>query len=140
LTEETRVNQDVTNPGTINVADQGDGLITVDQPVSTGPSSSSGPLVSASNLAPGRGTAAPDQPVSTGPSSSSGPLVAAPNLAPGLGTATPDQPVTVGPPQVAGRTVDGVLASPQSPETIDVIENDVVGQVYGQGTPTNVFV
>lgn len=33
---------DVTNPGLVNVADQGDGLLTVDQPVTVGPSQSAG--------------------------------------------------------------------------------------------------
>ncbi len=34
--------QNVTNPGLVNVADQGDGLLTVDQPVTVGPSQSAG--------------------------------------------------------------------------------------------------
>lgn len=33
---------DVTNPGLINVADQGDGLLSVDQPVTVSPSQSAG--------------------------------------------------------------------------------------------------
>jgi hypothetical protein len=102
--------QDVTNPGVTNVADQGDGTTTVDQPVTVSPSSNPGPLVQ------------------------SGTAVA------GLGTTGPDQPVTVTPPMTAQETVEGGTYSPQSPVTDNVIENNVVGQVYGQGTPANIFV
>lgn len=35
----------VVNPGTVNVADQGDGPTSVDQSVKTGPSSNAGPLI-----------------------------------------------------------------------------------------------
>ena len=35
-------NSDVTNPGTVNVANQGDGLLSVDQPVTVSPSNSAG--------------------------------------------------------------------------------------------------
>lgn len=102
--------QDVTNPGVVNAADQGDGPTVVDQPVTTGPSSNEGPLVQAGSAVSGSGT--------TGP----------------------DQPVTVTPPMTAERTVEGGTYSPQSPVTEEVVENNVVNQVYGQGTPANVFV
>jgi hypothetical protein len=35
-------NSDVTNPGSVNVVTQGDGLLSVDQPVTVSPSSSAG--------------------------------------------------------------------------------------------------
>ena len=37
-------NINVTNPGDVNVADQGDGRLSVDQPVTTGPGTNPGPL------------------------------------------------------------------------------------------------
>ena len=35
-------NSDVNNPGTVNVVNQGDGLLSVDQPVTVSPSNSAG--------------------------------------------------------------------------------------------------
>jgi len=102
--------QNVVNPGTVNVADQGDGLLVVDQPVTTGTSTNSGEL---------------SQGISA---------------APGTGSASPNQPVTVGTPQVANDTVQGGTYSPTSPNVDDTTENTVVHQVYGTGSPTNVFV
>lgn len=100
----------VVNPGLVNVADQGDGLISVDQPVKVGPSTNPGPVVAGLDSAPG------------------------------LGTDSPDQPVTVSPPQTANTSVAGGTYSPTSPNTENVITNNVVEQVYGTGSPTNVFV
>lgn len=71
---------DVTNPGSVNVADQGDGLLSV------------------------------------------------------------DQPVTVGCSQNAGQSVDGDDGSPTSPSVVTTTQNTVVGQVYGTGTPSQVYV
>lgn len=102
--------QNVINPGTVNIADQGDGLLSVDQPISTGPSQSSGPSIAGGSFAPG------------------------------LGTDSPDQPVTVGPTMTAGRNVDGGFASPQSKNTANTTENTVINQIYGAGQPQNVFV
>ena len=51
-----------------------------------------------------------------------------------------DQPVTVTPAMTAQATIQGGTASPTSPNTLNVITNDVVQQVYGAGTPANVFV
>lgn len=101
---------DVTNPGSVNVANQGDGLITVDQPVTVGPSTNAGPVVQGGSAAPGIGTDRPDQPVTVGPSSNSGPLV------------------------------DADVFSPESPNCQNTTENTVVNQIYGTGTPKNVFV
>jgi hypothetical protein len=100
--------EDVTNPGLVDVVNQGDGLTKVDQAVSTGPSSNAGPLVDVA-----------DQ---------------------GDGLLTVDQPVTVGPAQVSGTTVSAGGGSPQSANTITTTQNTVVGQVYGRGTPADVFV
>lgn len=97
-------------------------------------------LVNVADAGYGSGEPEPDQPVGTSPSTSSGPVVQAGSARSGVGEAEPDQPVTETPAMTASTTVDGGLYSPQSPDTVDVIENDVVGQVYGQGSPTNVFV
>ena len=48
--------EDVTNPGLVNVADQGDGLLSVDQAVLTGPSSSAGSAIPAVSGPGGGGT------------------------------------------------------------------------------------
>jgi hypothetical protein len=101
----------VVNPDLVDVADQGDGPTVVDQPVLVSPSTNPGPLEQGGDLAPGLGTDSPDQPV------------------------TVSTPATTALDSVAGGT-----ASPQSPDTIDTTENTVVGQVYGQGDPANVFV
>ena len=102
--------QDTTNPGLVNVANQGDGRTVVDQQVLVGPSQNPGPLVQSGSVAPG------------------------------IGPEAPDQPVTVTPAMTAQRTVEGGTYSPQSPDTIDTTENTVVNQIYGTGNPTNVFV
>jgi hypothetical protein len=129
-----------TNPGSVNVADQGDGLLSVDQPVTVGPSYNPGPLVQAGSKAPGTGPDSPDQPVTSGPSSNPGPTVQAGSAEPGTGPASPDQPVTTGPSQNSGQLVQAGTASPTSPRTTNTTQNNVAGQVYGQGTPANVFV
>ena len=103
-------NIDVTNPGDVNVANQGDGRLSVNQPVTTGPGTNPGPLVQAGSREFGFGTEDPDQPVTVTPSTNAGPLVQA-------GT-----------------------ASPTKLRTLNVITNDVVQQVYGAGSPKNVFV
>lgn len=133
-------NINVTNPGDVNVADQGDGRLSVDQPVTTGPGTNPGPLAAGLSSAGGRGLASPDEPVTLSPSTNPGPLVQAGSKGFGLGTEHPDQPVTVTPPMTAQATVQGGTSSPTSPNTLNVITNDVVGQVYGAGTPKNVFV
>ncbi len=112
-----------TNPGVVNVADQGDGLVVVDQPVTTGPGTNPGPLVA---VAPeGDGPTSVDQPVSVGPSQSSA----------SSATASSQAGESVEP----GVTNAGTY-SPQSPNTINTTPNTVVNQIYGQGNPTNVFV
>jgi len=54
--------EDVTNPGLVNVADQGDGLLSVDQPVTVSPSSSAGSAVSAASGSGGAGVASVTDP------------------------------------------------------------------------------
>ena len=78
---------DVTNPGLVNVADEGDGLTVVDQPVTTGPSNNPGPVVQASAYAPGAGVPS-SQTVSVDPSQNAGIDVDA-------GVASPQSPNTV---------------------------------------------
>ena len=38
------------------------------------------------------------------------------------------------------RSVDGGASSPEGPDVLEVTQNNVAGQVYGTGTPTDVFV
>ncbi len=102
--------QTATNPGLVNVADQGDGLLTVDQPVTVGPSTNSGVTVQGISAA-------------NGPHSLSS-----------------YQPGNVTPAMTAQSTIQGGTYSPQSPNTEEVTPNNVVEQVYGQGTPANVYV
>ena len=102
---------EVTNPDLVDVADQGDGATSVDQPVLVGPSTNPGPLDQAGDVKPGHGSDSPDQPVTVSEPAS---------------TALP--------------TVEGGTASPQSPDTIDTTENTVINQIYGAPDPINVFV
>jgi hypothetical protein len=128
--------EDITNPGSVDADSQGDGPLVVDQPVTVGPSSNPGPLTSADSQ--GDGPLVVDQPVTVGPSSNSGPLVGADSQ--GDGPLVVDQPVAVGPSQVGTLDVSAGEGSPQSPNTVEVTSNTVVSQVYGQGTPADVFV
>jgi len=130
----------VVNPGLVNVADQGDGLTVVNQTIATGPSTNPGPVVAGLASAPGLGADSPDQPVRVSSSTNPGPLAAGLTAAPGLGADSPDQPVTISPAMTAGSTVQGGTASPSSKNVTTVITNNVVGQVYGTGSPSNVFV
>jgi hypothetical protein len=147
--------ENVTNPGSVNVADQGDGLTVVDQAVTVSPSYNPGPVVATGSRGFGQGDADPDQPVKVGPSTNPGPLVQAGSEGFGVGDADPDQPVTVSPSQSSassktaashlGETVEPGLTnagtySPISPDVLNTTENTVVNQVYGAGTPKNVFV
>lgn len=142
--------QDSTNPGVVNVADQGDGLTVVNQPVSVGPGTNPGPLTNAGNE--GDGLTALDQPVTVGPGTNPGPLVSAADQ--GDGPLSVDQPVSVGPSQSSASSQEATSSpgeivepgvtnagtrSPQSPNTINTTQNTVVDQIYGQGSPTNVF-
>lgn len=102
----------VTNPGSVNAGSEGFGV----------------------------GPADPNQPVTVGPGTNPGPVVKADSFAPGLGVDAPDQAVKVGPSQNAGGLVQGGTASPTSPNVVTSTQNNVVDQVYGTGTPTNVFV
>lgn len=117
--------QDTTNPGLVNVADEGDGRLSVDQPITTGPGTNPGPLVQADAEGFGLGDANPDQPVTVGPSQNSAASIVDVNF--------PGKIVE------AGITNAGSF-SPVSPDTINTTENTVVNQIYGQGNPQNVFV
>lgn len=117
--------QDVTNPGSVNVADEGDGLLSVDQPVTTGPSTNPGPLVQAGDEGFGLGDADPNQPVTVGPSQNSAASDVAINF--------PGEIVEPG-------VTNAGTSSPVSPDTINTTENTVVNQIYGQGNPQNIFV
>lgn len=74
----------------------------------------------------------------TSPSTNSGPTSRGLDYADG--ELSVDQPVTVSPTMTAGRTVEGGLDSPVRPATISVTQNNVADQVYGAGSPINVFV
>jgi hypothetical protein len=56
------------------------------------------------------------------------------------GPTSVDQPVTVSPPLTARRSVDGGASSPERPGVAEVTQNNVAGQVYGTGTPAEIFV
>lgn len=115
--------QDSTNPGVVNVANQGDGLTVVNQTVKVGPSSNAGSLVNIA--AQGDGLTTVDQPVTVGPSQSS--------ASSKTSTSSPGQNVE------PGVTNAGTF-SPMSTNVETTTQNTVVGQIYGQGTPKNVFV
>jgi hypothetical protein len=101
----------VVDPGLVDVVAQGDGPLSVDQPVVKSPSTNPGPLVPADDEAPG------------------------------TGTDSPDQPVTVSRPATTGlNTVDADVFSPQSANTINTTENTVINQVYGSPNPPDVYV
>jgi hypothetical protein len=127
----------VVNPGSVSAADQADGPVVVDQAVSaSSPSTNSGPT--ARGLTYADGPVSVDQAVAKSPSTNSGPT--ARGLTYADGEVSVDQPVTVTPPMTAGRTVEGGTYSPEKPNVVDVTANNVAGQVYGTGTPANVFV
>lgn len=128
----------VVNPGLVNVADQGDGRVAVDQAVSAAsPSTNSGPT--ARGLAHADGPVVVDQPVTvSSPSTNSGPT--ARGLEYADGPVVVDQEVKVTPPMTAGRTVEGGTFSPAGPNVANVTQNNVAGQVFGTGTPRDVFV
>lgn len=131
-----------TNPGSTNVADEafGVGPVSPNQPIKTGPSTNPGPVVAGLSSRPGLGVPASRQTVQTGPSTNPGPLTQAGSYAPGLGVDSPDQPVKITPAMTAQNTVQGGTASPTKKNLITTTQNTVVGQVYGTGRPTNVFV
>ena len=133
---------DVTNPGSVNAGSESFGLdpIAPNQPVRTGPSTNPGPTVSGLASAPGRGPSSPNQPVTVSPSSNAGPITQGGSYKPGLGDVDVNQPVTVGPSQNSGVLVAADVASPTKPDCINTIENNVVDQVYGTGSPTNIYI
>jgi hypothetical protein len=116
----------VTNPGLVNVADQGDGLTVIDQAIATGPSTNAGKIAQAAKHAPGKGVAAPSPPNVT-PAMTAQESVSAADGAPGLGTASPS-PGDVTPAMTAQRSVDGGTASPVSPNTANTTANTVIGE------------
>jgi hypothetical protein len=117
--------------------------------VNGGGSSVDGPLVTSVALS---GTASdPNQPIDvTAP-----PIVAVTNLrGDAVSVASPpadtlaaagtpndvNQTVGIGLPQTADTNVNGGTASPTSANVVTTQQNTVVGQVYGTGVPSNVFV
>ena len=103
---------DVTNPGLVNVADQGDGYTSVDQAV-------------AASLVPCEVV----------------PLTQAALYEPGQGPVAVDQPIIVGPAQTAQVTVSGDSESSVRGNIEDVTENTVASQTYGSTAfSPNVFV
>jgi len=133
---------DVTNPGSVNAANEAFGLgpVNPNQPVGLGPGTNPGPTVAGLTSAPGLGPDSPDQPVTVSPSSNAGPLAQAGGFKPGLGAVVADQPVTINPSQNSGGLVQGGTASPISPNCENITGNNVAGQVYGNGSPSNIFV
>lgn len=87
----------------------------------------------------GDGPTVVDQEVTVShPSTNSGPT--ARGLTYADGPVVVDQEVTVTPAMTAGRSVAGGTYSPLRPNASSVTQNNVAGQVYGTGTPQNVFV
>jgi hypothetical protein len=90
----------VTNPGSVNVADQSDGEIKVNQTITVSPSTNAGPTTRGGDLAPGRGVS------STDPSDVSPPMTALRNV--DGGTASPTRPDTI------NTSPDTVVGQPSS--------------------------
>jgi hypothetical protein len=99
---------DVTNPGSVAVANQAFGPVSTNQCQSTTPPTNAGPQVDVAGQ--------------------------------GDGELSVDQAVTVTPPQIGQRNVDGGLYSPQGLKVINTTPNTVIGQQYGNGQVTNVYV
>lgn len=132
--------KDVTNPGSVNVADQGyDFLAVPDQPVTvSSPASSAVRTVDADD-----GSTRPvsvDQPVTvSSPASTAVRTVSGNN-----GSRRPvsvDQPITVTTPGPPLLTVQAGSFSPdQAGAGPNITQNNVAGQTFGTGLPANVFV
>ena len=85
------------------------------------------------------GPVAVDQEITvTSPSSTSGPT--AQGISRADGEVKVEQPVTVSPAMTASRTVEGGSFSPLGPRVVSTTSNNVAGQIYGTGTPSNVHV
>jgi len=125
----------VVNPGTVNVADQAQAPFSINQTVTVGPSTDSGPVVQVVGQS-GRPSTV-EQAIKVGPSSNPGPVSQAAVLAPGTGVTNAASRVT--PPMTAGLTVQAGLASPTSVHVVNTALNTTAGQVYGSGSPTNVY-
>lgn len=128
--------KEVTNPGLVNVADEGyDGLASnvppfKSIPVMISPNNVDGDASSEKRLSV-------DQPVTVSPA-----MTAQRNVDGDASSEKPlsvDQPVTVHVPGEPLLTIQGGTFSPiHNPK--DVIANNVVGQVFGNEFPKNVFV
>lgn len=131
--------EDVTNPGSENVADQAfDGL------PNQVPSFEQIPAQVSPNNADGGinrdGLTVVDQPVTV-----STPATASVNNVDGddessVEPLSVDQPVTVSTPGPAVGVTSGDAESPIKNPIANVTQNNVAGQVYGTGVPINVFV
>lgn len=131
----------VVNPGSVNVADEAyDGLPSQVPPIGSTPASASVTNVTGAGGNQHRPFSV-DQEILIGPSQNGGANADGddPSQVKLVASAV-NQPVLVGPAQTAGTSVDGGTFSPQSPNTQNTTQNNVVGQVFGSGTPTNVFV
>ncbi len=129
-------NTNVVNPGLVNVADQAQAPFAINQTIAVGPSTDAGPTVSVVGQA-GRPTVI-EQPISVGPSGNAGEISQAAGYVPGYGA--PNAASQVTPPMTAGLTVQAGLASPVSSNTINTTANTAVSQVFGSGSPSNVYV
>jgi hypothetical protein len=132
--------EDVTNPGVVTVADQAfDGLPEniaasngVEEPVSISPNNERGD--------DGDGTPVTvDQAVTVTPQTTSVNNRRG-DSGGGPGAISVDQPVTITPSMTSQRSVPGAAFQPGNGQVINTTQNNVAGQIYGQGTPQNVFV
>lgn len=101
---------DTTNPGLVNVANQGDGLVTIDQPVIVTPSTNPGPTIQTANMEPGNGSVI-TSPSDVSPSTNAGPIVQG-------GTASPTSPNTID--TTENTVIDQPSSVQQYTKTIDV--------------------
>jgi len=137
--------QDVYTPGSTRAADEAFDSLPANVQASNNPNQTTPANASPNNVVTninGPGSLQPfvvDQEILVGPAQTAGtniPGDASGNTKP----VKVDQEIGVGPSQNAGTLVQGGTFSPQSANTQNTTQNSVVGQTYGTGTPSNVFV
>lgn len=128
----------VVNPGLTNVADEAyDGLAAQVPDFKTVPV-----IASPNNKIEEGGNKRPfvvDQEITVGPSTNPGPLVPA-DASGNTKTTKIDQEISVGPSTNAGPITQGGDFKPGNSDIRDKSGDRIADQVYGTGTPKNVFV
>ena len=127
-----------TNPGLVSVADEAyDGLPINVPSFEQVPASASPNNVAAANAVAGTGVAT-TSPAGTGPAQTAGTNVD--GSVSQVDALSVDQSVVVSTPGPSLVTVESGNFKPGNATLSDVTANNVAGQVYGLGTPTNVYV